>query len=163
VRRREAPAPSIASHRHLPGQEGTFDESERRVPWEELSVARILVKEGHDVRSLPERNGAGPCPDFEVCGVETEVKTLDPGASFQTLANSLRRGRIQGEVLIVNATRSGLSRRQADLGIRRFAEKRELGRIGEARVIGAGFNLCYGRSDLQRLATRRPPERGAGL
>jgi hypothetical protein len=126
-------------------------------------VARILVKEGHHVRSVHERNGEGPRPDFEVCGVKTEVKTLDRGASFQTLANALTRGRHQGEVLIVNATDSGLSRRQAELGARRFAEKGELGRIGEARLIGDGFNLCYSRSDLQRLATRRPPERGAGL
>jgi hypothetical protein len=119
--------------------------------------------EGHHVRSLHERNGEGPRADFEVCGVKTEVKTLDPGASIQTLANALKRGRNQGVVLIVNATDSGLSWRQVDLGARRFAEKGELGRIGEARVIGAGFNLSYSRGELIRLATRRPPERGAGL
>jgi hypothetical protein len=163
VSRREAPAPSLSGHRHPPGQDGTFDESERRVPWDELVVARMLVKEGHHVRSLHERNGEGPRPDFDVCGVKTEVKTLDRGASVQTVVNALTRGRNQGDVLIVNATDSGLSRRQADLGARRFAEKGELGRIAEARLIGAGFNLCYSRSDLNRLAGRRPPELGAGL
>jgi hypothetical protein len=163
VRRREAPVASLSAHRHLPGEVGTFDESERRVPWDELIVAQILVKEGHHVRSVHERGGEGPRPDFEVCGVKTEVKTLNPGASAWTLANSMTRGKEQGEVVIVNARDSGLSRRQADLGVRLFAEKGQLGRIGEARVIGADFNRSYSRSELQRMATRRPPERGAGV
>jgi hypothetical protein len=163
VRRGEAPVASLSAHRHLPGQEGSFDESERRIPWDELIVAQILVQEGHQVRSLHERAGNGPRPDFDVCGVKTEVKTLNRGASARTLSNAMTRGKDQAEVLIVNARDSGLSRRQADLGARHFAEKRELGRIGEARVIGANFNLSYSRSELQRMATRRPPERGAGL
>jgi hypothetical protein len=161
--RREAPVPSLSAHRHLPGQDGSLDESERRLPWDELLVAQILVQEGHHVRSLHERAGNGPRPDFDVCGVKTEVKTLDRGASAWTLANAMTRGRDQGEVVIINARDSGLSRRQADLGARRFAEKAKLGRIGEARIIGANFSLSYSRSELQRMATRRPPERGVGL
>jgi hypothetical protein len=149
-------------HRHPPGQPGTFDEIERRVPWDELRVARILVGEGHHVRALHERNGQGRRPDFEVCGVPTEVKTLDPGATVQTVANAMARGKGQGEVLIIDATGSVLSRRQADLGVRRFAEKGTLGRIEEARVLGNGFGLSYSRADLSRIQ-RRGPERGIGL
>ena len=134
------------------------------MPWDELVVARILVKEGHHVRSLHERNGEGPRPDFEVCGVTTEVKTLDPGASVQTVKNALTRGRNQGEVLIVNAIDSGLSRRQADMGARLL---RREGGVGAHRRSPAHRRRF--RSVLQpaasciRLAMRRPPERGAGL
>jgi hypothetical protein len=155
--------PSLSSHRHLPGQAGTFDESERRLPWDELVVAKILVTEGHDVRSLHERRGEGPRPDFDVCGVRTEVKTLDRGARAKTLSNALTRGRDQGSALIVNATDSGLSRRLAEQGVRDFAAKGLLGTIGEVRVLGTGFSLSYSRSDLNRMATRPPPERGVGL
>jgi hypothetical protein len=157
-----APAGLLCAHRHPPGRPGTFDETERRVSWDELSVARALVAEGHQVRALHERGGERRRPDFDVCGVPTEVKTLDRGASLYTVANAMMRGRAQGDVLIVDATRSGLSRRQAALGVRRFAEKGQLGRIGEARVIGAGFSLSYTREDLTRIQ-RRGPERGVGL
>jgi hypothetical protein len=163
VRRGDGAVASLSAHRHRPGQGGTFDESERRVPWDELVVAKILVKEGHDVRSLHERSGEGQRADFDVCGVKTEVKTLDPGARAKTLANALTRGRDQGEVLIVNATDSGLSRRLANQGVRDFADKGRFGHIGEVRVLGSGFSLSYNRSDLSRMATRRPPERGVGL
>jgi hypothetical protein len=160
--RRAAPAGLLSAHHHPPGQHGTFDETERRVSWDELSVARALVAEGHHVRALHERGGEGRRPDFDVCGVPTEVKTLDGGATPYTVANAMRRGRAQGNVLIVDATNSGLSRAQADLGVRRFAQKGQLGRIGEARVMGAGFALSYSRGDLTRMQ-RRGPERGVGL
>jgi hypothetical protein len=123
----------------------------------------MLVGEGHQVRALHERGGEGRRPDFDVCGVPTEVKTLDRGATPQTVANAMLRGRAQGDVLIIDATNSGLSRRQADLGVRRFAEKQMLGRIREARVLGSGFGRSYSRADLSRLAERRGPERDVGL
>jgi hypothetical protein len=154
--------PSLSGHRHLPGQQGSFDETERRVPWEELRVARLLVGEGHHVRALHERNGQGPRPDFDVCGVPTEVKTLDAGATPQSVANAMARGRKQGDEVIIDATGSGLSRRQVEFGVRLFAEKGQFGRIAEARVLGKGFGLSYSRTDLSRIQ-RRGYERGAGL
>jgi hypothetical protein len=160
--RRAASGGLLSTHRHPPGQLGIFDESQRRVSWDELSVARTLVAEGHHVRALHERGGEGRRPDFDVCGVPTEVKTLDGGATPHTVTNAMMRGRAQGDVLIVDATNSGLSRHQADLGVHRFAQKGQLGRIGEARVIGSGFELSYSRADLTRIQ-RRGPERGMGL
>jgi hypothetical protein len=155
--------PSLSGHRHLPGQHGTFDETGRRVPWEELAVAAILVAEGHHVRAWPERGGRGRRPDFEVCGIKTELKTLDHGATAQTVANAMRRGQAQGEVVIVNAAGSGLSRRQAEAGVHRFAGSGRLGRVSEVRVLGAGFSLSYPRVALDRMVDGRRSEQGVGL
>jgi hypothetical protein len=149
------------AHSHPTGQTGTFDESERRVSWDELAVARLLVGDGHTVRAVQERRRGGPTADFEVCGLMTEVKTLDPGASARTLANALRRGREQGDALIIDATRSGLSRARAERGAARFAAGADLGRAGHVCVLGAGYVLTYTRRDLVRMA--EPPRRGAGI
>jgi Contact-dependent growth inhibition CdiA C-terminal domain len=141
-------------HVHPAGAQGTFSEKERRVSWDELTVARILVSEGHKVRSQRERPGSGRTADFDVCGEKTEVKTLDPGATSSTLCNALRRGRDQGEQIIVNATNSGLPRHWAERGVHRFASKGEFGRLEGVRVLGAGFELTYSRADLIRQAER---------
>jgi Contact-dependent growth inhibition CdiA C-terminal domain len=154
---------SLSGHHHPPGQHGTLDESGRRVPWEELSVATILVAEGHHVRAWPERGGRGRRPDFEVCGVKTEVKTLDRGATAQTVANAVRRGQAQGEVVIINASCSGLSLRQAEAGVHRFVGSGPLGRVSEVRVLGAGFSLSFPRAALEQLVGGRRSERGVGL
>ncbi len=153
------PGLPILGHSHPAGRAGTFDETVRRVSWAELAVARLLVEDGHAVRALHERRGHGPTADFEVCGIRTEVKTLDPGATARTLANALRRGREQGEALIVNAAGSGLSRAQVEWGVSRFAVGGDLGRLGQVCVLGKSFALSYHRRDLLRIAERR----GAGL
>jgi hypothetical protein len=152
-----------SSHGHLPGQQGTFSEKERRVSWDELTLARILVSEGHQVRSQRERPGSGRTADFDVCGVKTEVKTLDPGATSSTLCNAIRRGRDQGEQVIVNATNSGLPRHWAERGVDRFASKGEFGRLEGLRVLGAGFELTCARADLIRRAERGGPDLGISL
>jgi hypothetical protein len=140
-----------------------LDESERRLSWAELAMARMLVGEGHRVRALPERGGHGPTADFDVCGVKTEVKTLDPGATARTLVNALRRGRQQGEAVIVDATGSGLSRPLAERGVAHFAVGGDLGDVGQVRVLGAGFSLSYGLRDLTRIIERHVPGPGIGL
>jgi hypothetical protein len=94
----------------------------------------------------------------------TEVKTLNPRATSSTLANALRRGRDQGELVIVNASSSGLARHWAERGVREFAAKGQLGKIQGVRVIGADFELSYERADLVRAVERqaeRQPERPA--
>jgi len=160
-------SPADRGHRctppHAPTRPGRFDESARRVSWEELTVAQVLVCEGHLVRALSERPRRGPIADFEVCGVPTEVKTLDPGASARTLANALLRGRDQGDVVIVDASRSGLPRWSAGRGVALFAARQPLGRVEAVRVLGAGFDLRYDRGQLARLATARSPELGVGI
>jgi hypothetical protein len=138
---------------------GSFDESARRVSWAELEVGRLLAAEGHHVRAIPDARGWGKIADFDVCGVATEVKTLSPRATSSTLANALRRGREQGEIVIVNASASGLARHWADRGVREFASERRLGKIRGVRVIGAGFELSYSRADLVRTVQPRHPER----
>jgi hypothetical protein len=130
------------------------------VSWPELEVGRLLAAEGHDVRAIPDGRGRGKIADFDVCGVATEVKTLSPGGTSSTLANALRRGREQGEIVVVNASVSGLTRDWASRGVREFATERRLGKIKEVRVIGAGFELSYGRAELIRTVQPRHPDRG---
>jgi UDP:flavonoid glycosyltransferase YjiC (YdhE family) len=149
------------SCRHPRDAPGSFDESGRRVTWPELEIGQLLAAEGHRVRAIPDGRGRGKIADFEVCGVTTEVKTLSPRATSTTLANALRRGREQGEMVIVNAAVSGLARHWADRGVKEFAAKRDLGKIQGVRVIGAGFELSYRRADLMRAA-ERPPGRAIG-
>jgi hypothetical protein len=155
--------PGLSGHRHPPGQEGTFSEKERRVSWEELTVARILVSEGHRVRAQREGPGFGKTADFDVCGVKTEVKTLDPGATSATLSNAIRKGREQGEEVIINATNSGLPRLWAERGVDRFATKGDFGKLGSLRVLGAGFELNYSRTDLARRTERGGPDLGISI
>jgi hypothetical protein len=150
-------------HGHPAGQEGTFSEKERRLSWEELTVARILVSEGHQVRARRERSGFGKTADFDVCGVATEVKTLEPGATSATLCNAVKRGREQGEVVIVNATNSGLPGHWAERGVERFASKGEFGKLEGLRILGAGYNLTYSRADLARRAERPEPDLGLSM
>jgi hypothetical protein len=159
-------------HGHEERGSGSFDESARRVSWPELEIGRLLAAEGHHVRAIPDGRGRGKIADFDVCGVPTEVKTLSPGATSGTVANALRRGREQGEIVIVNASASGLARHWADRGVREFASERRLGKISGVRVIGAGFELSYDRADLmravlavqprQREQHRRAPGRSLG-
>jgi hypothetical protein len=159
---------------HHGREAGSFDESARRVSWPELEIGRLLAAEGHHVRAIPDGRGRGKIADFDVCGVATEVKTLGPGATSSTLANALRRGRDQGEIVIVNVSAGGLARHWADRGVREFASERRLGKISGVRVIGAGFELSYDRADLIRAFQprqvhprqpeqhRRPPGRALG-
>jgi lambda repressor-like predicted transcriptional regulator len=147
---------------HHGRESGSFDESARRVSWPELEVGRLLAAEGHHVRAIPDARGRGKVADFDVCGVAMEVKTLSPGATSSTLANALRRGREQGEIVIVDASASGLARHWADRGVREFAAERRLGKITGVRVIGAGFELSYSRADLIRAVHSRHPERDRG-
>jgi hypothetical protein len=140
---------------HHGREAGSFDESARRVSWPELEIGRRLASEGHQVRAIADGRGRGRIPDFDVCGVATEVKTLRPGATSSTLANALRRGRDQGEIVIVNASASGLFRHWAERGVREFAAGRQLGKISGVRVIGAGFELSYDRADLMRVVQPR--------
>jgi hypothetical protein len=123
-------------------------------------MGRLLASEGHQVRAVPDGRGRGRIPDFDVCGVATEVKTLRPGATSSTIANALRRGRDQGEIVIVNASASGLARHRADRGVREFAAEQKLGKISGVRVIGAGFELSYNRADLIRAVPPRQVQPG---
>lgn len=139
-------------HRHEPGLPGTFDESPRRLSWDELQVAQRLVAEGHQVRSLPEGRELGKTADLEVCREPAEIKTLGPGAGSRTLTNALIRASAQAPEAIIDASRSGMSRASAEIGVARFSQRCRPGRIQEVRVFGADFELAYQAADLARMA-----------
>lgn len=163
--RRDTP-PGSSSCRHPAGVPGSFDERARRLSHAEFAVARVLIGEGHDVRSLPQGRSLGRTADLEVCGVETEVKSLQAGATSWTMENQLTRAIGQGQAVIVDARASGLKRRWAERGVERFSARRSwLGLVTSVRVIGDGYQLSYDRRDLVRLrgALRRPSVRTFGM
>jgi hypothetical protein len=159
---RTQPGAEAADHRHPPGAAGRLDESARRLSHDELAVAELLLAEGHEVRSLPEGRHLGRTADLEVCGVATEVKTVQLGATSWTLENQLHRAVGQGEHVIVDARGSGLRRRWAERGVERFAGRGDWrGSLTAVRVLGAGYDLTYGRRELSRLSAfyRTAPSR----
>jgi hypothetical protein len=115
-------------------------------------VAKVLVAEGHNVRTLLERKGART-PDLVACGTSVEVK------AFQSLqqrdgrpprpehvANKMLDARGQGAVAVIWAGTSGLSQATAQAGYGLFCERareKGLGRIRAVRVIGEGFDMSF--------------------
>ena len=130
---------------------GTFEESARRASHEELAVARVLVAEGHHVRTVPERAGARS-PDLVACGTSVEVKAFmgleerggrPPGP--RAVANKVLDARGQGAVGVLWAGTSGLSQATARAGYALFCDRalgEGLGRLRAVRVIGSGFDIC---------------------
>jgi hypothetical protein len=153
----ENAAPDGAEHRHQPGRVGRFDESSRRLSHEELSVARLLVAEGHDVRTVPV--ASHPTPDLLVCGRGTEIKTLSPGATSDTVRNALCHARRQGTDAIVDARASGLGPVTAELGVAKFAAGADRGLVERVRVLGTGYDRSYRAHDLDRWASQPTPRR----
>ncbi len=144
-----APVPACGQeHRAGPGR---FDEAARRVRHEELAVAELLVGEGHDVVALPERRGAGPVADFEVCGMPVEVKCLQPReqrrdarpANERSVCNALRRGVDQAGVTVLVTQGSGLRAADAAAGMHRFARSGLTGRTRAVRIVGDGFDVAW--------------------
>jgi hypothetical protein len=154
------PAPALGGdHHHPTGRPGTLDESARRLSHEELSVARLLTAEGHDVRALAV--GPGPTADLSVCRRDTEVKSLRPGATAATVTNALRRARQQGTDVVVDARSSGLTASGAQRGVDAFATRFDRGRVERIRVVGDGFDRSYGPRQLGRR-TGAEVSRGLG-
>ena len=133
------------------GRPGTYDESARRAEHEELTVARVLVGEGHDVTSLRADRRSGPTADFDVCGLTVEVKSLvaqaeragGRAANDRSGYNRLAASSRQAEVTILLATGSGLSAVDAAAGVRRFAEGGRTGRVQAVRILGDGYDLAW--------------------
>jgi hypothetical protein len=139
---------------------GHLDESQRRLDYPELAAARMLVAEGHTVRTIKEGRGRGPTADFDVCGTPTEIKTLIPQAerrgarpaNDRSVFNQLVRGINQGSVTIVMAKGSGLRPADAAAGVNRFAARADQGTTRAVRCVGDGWDLGWTAS--------RPVERG---
>jgi len=164
---------------------GTYDESARRVDHPEYAVAQLLVREGHHVRSLPERAGAGKTPDFVACGVMVEVKSFQSlserhgrAPTAEGVANKLVVASEQGAVGVIFAGASGLSVAGSRAGYMMYCQHavdHGLGRLKSVRVVGQGFDLSFDpvadvRAAWQARAgrgqphpTRRPEQRPRGL
>jgi hypothetical protein len=154
------------------GASGSVDERARRLSHEELAVARQLAAEGHRVRSLPERGGAGPTADMEACGVPVEVKSFLRAAGHRggrgvnrgmptawSVYNKLAAAKEQAPVAVVYGRGSGLRAEVARRGVERFARDGRHGAIKSVRVLGDGFDLSW------NTLRREPPavSRSAGL
>jgi hypothetical protein len=144
------------------------DERSRRLSHEELAVASLLAEEGHRVRALPERPGAGPVADLEVCGTPVEVKSFLPLPDRQgrvptarSVCNKLLGARAQAPTAVLYGKGSGLSEDAARAGVAEFAGKGQLGRITGVRVVGDGFDLAWPPQRLREIgAAVSPPAPG---
>jgi hypothetical protein len=135
---------------HHGGGPGSYDESARRASHEELAVARALVADGHEVRTLAETRQARQA-DLEACGVPVEVKSFLSLADRQgrpprsvSVANKLLDAAGQGALAVVWGCGSGLSEADARSGYRLYqATARARGMAPEmpARLIGDGFDI----------------------
>ena len=114
----------------------------------ESSIANYLQGLGRNVRSNPREGvqGAGRQGDALVDGLLTEFKTLQSGASSNTIRNvvnnSIRRGG-QARQIVIDARGSGLSSANARVGINRaFGISRN--RVDYISVIGDDFFIGRG-------------------
>ena len=164
------PAPTW--HCRHPGRAGSYDEATRRASHEELDVAKMLVAEGHRVRTVAEGRG-GRSPDLMACGVGVEVKSfrsLDQRGgrppSAEAVANKLLDARGQGAVAVIWGPASGLTEATARAGFNLFCQQAlasGLGRLREARVVGRDFDVSLSAVAALRPAprTRTPGRPGA--
>lgn len=155
------------SCRHGPGS-GSYDETARRASHEELASAMLLVREGHDVRTVAERRGSRT-PDLVACLTPVEVKSFLPLAERsgrpptpEGFANKLLVARGQGAQVIIWGKGKGLSQSTAQAGYGLFCKlARESGGAGlvrAVRVLGDGYDLSYKvPADLRAASPGRRP------
>ena len=165
-----SPVPTTAAalgcahaHAHAAGG-GRLDESARRLSHEELAAARLLVREGHDVRSLPESRRDGRRPDLQVCGDSVEVKSFAPMAerrrqpTAQSVFNKLIDASGQAAHAVLIATGSGLSESVARQGVARYAAGSGWTRpatLSSVRIVGDGYDLAWARRPAVELRSAR--------
>ncbi|MEU8626747.1 PrsW family glutamic-type intramembrane protease [Streptomyces sp. NPDC048669] len=124
--------------------EGSIDETEKTFDPSERKVAELLKSEGKHVRAQVESTEDGVRRgDAFVDGVETEFKSLDPGATSGTVKNQLNKAKGQARHAIVDARGSGLSEDAAREGVIKFFRNNPPGRMDTIRVVGDNFNLAY--------------------
>ncbi|MFB7560716.1 CdiA C-terminal domain-containing protein [Streptomyces brevispora] len=125
-------------------REGSIDETEKKFDPRERQVAELLKSEGRHVRAQVEATEDGVRrADAFVDGVETEFKSLDPGASSGTVKNQLNKAKGQARHAIIDARGSGLSEEAAREGVGKFFRNNPPGRMDGIRVVGDNFNLTY--------------------
>ncbi|MFI6862356.1 hypothetical protein ACIBKZ_21105 [Streptomyces sp. NPDC050421] len=125
-------------------REGSIDETEKTFDPREREVAELLKSEGKHVRAQVESTEDGVRrADAFVDGVETEFKSLEPGASSSTVKNQLNKAKGQARHAIIDARGSGLSEEAAREGVGKFFRNNPPGRMDGIRVVGDNFNLTY--------------------
>jgi transposase-like protein len=98
---------------------GIIDERAKQFTPEERRIADHLARPGAAVVAVAERYGAqGRTPDAFVDGVQTEFKSLDPGANHRTVQAALNSAKGQADNAVIDARNSGLSEAEADRGLR---------------------------------------------
>ena len=146
------------------GGPGALDESARRLSHSELAVARVLVGEGHEVRSVPELPGRSKTADLEVCGVPVEVKAIlqrserEQRPRARTVYNKLHRGTQQADNVVLWSNGSGLRMADARAGVDLFRLRRGAEADWSVRVLGDGFDLRASKD--QTLWVGRDASRG---
>lgn len=155
---------------------GRLDETARRLSHEELAAARLLVGDGHDVRSLAESRQGGRRPDLLVCADTVEVKSFAPLAerrrlpTAQSVFNKLVDAGGQAPHAVLMAQGSGLSVTAARQGVARYAAAAGPTALSSVRIVGDGYDLSWARRptlelDRARLAPSvgRSPQRDTGV
>jgi hypothetical protein len=133
----------------------------------------VLVREGHDVRSLREVRGRGPTADLSVCGTRVEVKSWLPlderdgrVPSARSVFNKLASASRQAGVVVLNGLGRGITPAVARQGMLLYDERGHSPEISSAReiskvrVLGDGFDLAFARAP--SLLRRRAHDRSAG-
>ena len=119
---------------------GEIDESEKPFDPAEREIAEILANEGKDVKGVAE--GATRTPDALVNGTPTEFKTLNEGASNNTVKNALNSASGQAPNAIINAKHSGISQDEAQRGLNRFLGASP-DKMTTVRIIGEGWEIDW--------------------
>ena len=138
-------------HLHLPGG-GRLDETARRLSHEELAVARLLLREGHDVRALPESRRGGRRPDLLVCGTTVEVKSFAPeeerrrAPTPNSVFNKLVDASGQSPHAVLFAEGSRMPESVARRGVARYVgDPRSPTPLSSIRILGDGYDLAWSR------------------
>ncbi|HMH92055.1 MAG TPA: hypothetical protein VK586_13355 [Streptosporangiaceae bacterium] len=125
---------------------GLVDERASQFSPRERRVADLLAGEGRAVVAVHDGYGKrGRRPDAAVDGVWTEFKSLDPGASDKTVKAALTSAKGQARQAVVDGRDSGLSRDEADRGMRRFLGTPYAYQLEAIRIVGDDYDLNWKR------------------
>ena|SRR5487761_1042327 len=100
-------------------------------------VALVAFPEDHGSRDRQR--------DADVDGQPTEFKNPDPGADHGTVKNILRKSIGQAPDVVVDGRGSGLSRDNAERGLRRHLGTPWSFKIDSIRIIGEDFDITWKR------------------
>jgi len=128
---------------------GVVDERARRFLPGERRVAEYLARtDGVAVVAFPEDHRSRDRQhDADVDGKPAEFKNLDSGADHGTVKNSLRKSIGQAPDVVVDGRDSGLSRDNAERGLRRYLGTPWSFKIDSIRIIGDDFDIRWKREE----------------